>query len=356
MSETPLLALHQTAGARFCEEAGVPLDFGDAAWEHRACREAAVAIDLSHRGRLRFTGPDAEEFLHRILSNRVQELKPGEGVYNTFLTRQGKLISDLYLYKQQNSFTALLAPGMASVFAEEIDKFIIMDQVEVSDETDASFCIALFGPHAREVLKGAGFGEVELPEHGHLAHGSLTIARELWTGEDGYLLTGHRQEAETLWRVLVEAGAAQAGLAAFGSLTLEAGLPLFGTDMTEAINPMQAGLAAKAIDFEKGCYIGQEVIAKIKYLGRVNRGLVRLRLEGDTLPAAGAAVHAGEKSAGAITRAAYCPTEEAVLAFSYLPRAHMAPGTRVRVDCGETDTGAVVDLSPCHAQENAANA
>jgi len=133
---------------------------------------------------------------------------------------------------------------------------------------------------------------------------------------------------------------------------LEAGVPLFGKDMTSAVNPMQAGLEEKAIDFEKGCYIGQEVIAKIKYLGQVNRGLVGLKISGETTPEAGAAVYSEEKNIGSITRSAYCPTTDAILAFSYLPRTQMEPGTHVKVDCPGGDAEATVESLPFYRRES----
>ena len=354
MPDTPLLNLHQAANAEFIEEAGwrIPASFGNATAEHLACRESAVAIDLSHRGNLCLSGPDNEEFLHRMLSNRVIELKPGEGAYNTFLTRQGKFISDLYMYKFETFFVASMAPGMVDTFAEEIDRFIIMDQVEVANKTENSFCIGLFGPDSREIIDKAGMGNPPSEEHGHTTSGAMMIARELWTGEDGYLLMGPRSEAESVWRALSDAGAKPAGVAAFESLTLEAGVPLFGKDMTSDVNPMQAGLEEKAIDFDKGCYIGQEVIAKIKYLGQVNRGIVGLKICGETTPEPGAAVISDEKNIGSITRSTYCPTVEAILAFSYLPRAHMAPGVEVRVDCRGVCVMAKVESLPFYERES----
>ena len=353
MSATPLLDLHQAANARLIEEAGwrIPASYGDAASEHLACRASAVVIDLSHRGNLCFSGPDTEEFLHRMLSNRVKELMPGEGAYSTFLTRQGKFISDLYMYKFDTFVVASVAPGLAGTLAEEIDRFIIMDQVEVTNETENSFCFGLFGPSSREIITKAIMGDPSPEEHGHTTSGNMMIARELWTGEDGYLLMGPREEAEPLWRALSNAGAKPAGVTALESLTLEAGVPLFGKDMTSAVNPMQAGLEEKAIDFEKGCYIGQEVIAKIKYLGQVNRGLVGLKISGKTTPEPGAAVYGNEKNIGSITRAAYCPTVDAVLAFSYLPRSLMEPGTEVRIDCDGVDAKATVESLPFYRKE-----
>ncbi len=356
MSNTPLLALHQDAKAQFIEEAGwqIPAAFENAVSEHLACRESAIVVDLSHWGNLRFSGLDREEFLHRMLSNRIKELQRGEGVYNTFLTRYGKFISDLYMYKHETFIAAILAPGMADTLANEINKFIIMDQVKITNETKTSFCFGLFGPDSRKVISRAGMVVPSLNEHDHITCDNVMIAREMWTGEDGYLLAGPREAAESVWQSLLHGGANQAGVSAFESLTLEAGTPLFGKDLTSAVNPMQAGLEEKAIDFEKGCYIGQEVIAKIKYLGRVNRGIAGLRIKSEVVPEQGAGVFFNSQHIGSITRSAYCPTVGGVLAFSYLPRAQMEPGTDVRVDCRGYDVRAIVDTIPFYQRENLA--
>ncbi len=333
---TPLLAAHEAAGANLRDDAGwrMPADFGDPAGEHRACREGAALIDLSHRGKLRISGADAPKFLHSMLSNRVEDLLPGEGVYAAFLTRQGKFISDLNLYRREEDFRADLAPGMASAFAEAIDMYIIMDEVEIEDRTEAHCALGVFGPGSHACLGRAGFEPGDLPEHGHREAEGASIARELWTGEEGYLLTAPASRAGDIWGALAGAGARPAGLTAFETLTLEAGTPLFGLDMGADINPMQAGLEARAIDFEKGCYVGQEVIAKIKYLGQVNRGLAGIRLEGGRVPPAGAIVEMGGEKVGSLTRAALSPTLGKILAFGLLHRKAMEPGTPLTVRDG----------------------
>ncbi len=356
MPATPLLSRHQAAGARLVEEAGwqMPADFGDPQAEHRACRESAILVDLSHHGKLKFSGADAVDFLHGMLSNRVKDLRPGEGVYATFLSRQGKFVADLHLYRNEADLAAFLAPGMAAALAEAIDKFIIMDQVETADMTESLCALGLFGPRAGGLLAQAGFTLPELPEHGHIEREEVRLARELWTGEEGWLLTAPAGRAEALWEALCGAGARPAGLAAFETLSLEAGIPLFGKDMGPEVNPMQAGLEARAIDFHKGCYIGQEVIAKIKYLGQVNRGLAGIRLEGSAVPPPGAKVMRGESVVGALTRAAFGPTVGKVIAFSYLHRTAMAPGTAVTVRLNGKEMGGEVVELPFYRGQNPA--
>lgn len=333
MPPTPLLARHQKAGTRLVEEAGwrMPADFGDAEAEHRACREGAIVLDLSHRGKLAFSGPDAVNFLHGMLTNRVQDLKPGEGVYAAFLTRQGKFVSDLHLYRREAELLALLPPGMSAPLAGALGHFIIMDQVEVADRTEALCALGVFGPGAPAAVRRAGLPWPDLPEHGHAVRDEVLAARELWTGEEGCVLLAPAARAGALWDALAGAGARPAGLRAFGTLTLEAGVPLFGPDMGPEVNPMQAGIEARALDFQKGCYIGQEVIAKIKYLGQVNRGLAGIRLEGGEAPPAGAGVWRGEEEAGEVTRSALSPTLGRGIAFAYLHRKAMEPGTALRV-------------------------
>ena len=358
MPSTPLLARHQKAGARLAEEAGwrMPRDFGDAEAEHRACREGAIVLDLSHRGKLAFSGPDAPAFLHGMLTNRVQDLKPGEGVYAAFLTRQGKFVSDLHLYRREEDFLALTPPGMGAALAGALDHFIIMDQVEVADCAEALCALGVFGPKAPAVVVRAGLPWPDLPEHGFAAKDEALAARELWTGEEGCVLLAPAGRAEGLWDGLISAGARPAGLRAFETLTLEAGVPLFGPDLGPEVNPMQAGLEARAIDFQKGCYIGQEVIAKIKYLGQVNRGLAGIRLAGSAAPPAGARVWHGEEEAGEVTRAALSPTLGKPVALAYLHRKAMAPGTAVRLrwEGGEAE-GQVAELPfyPGHRADGA---
>ena len=347
MPTTPLQEMLQSEGAIFGEVSGwmIPTNFGDSVEEHRACRDGAVVVDLSHRGNVRFSGSDAVKFLHGMLSNRVEELLPGEGVYTTFLTRQGKFVTDLHLYRRTDDLMADLAPGMASVLAEAIEMYIIMDQVEVEDLSGSVSTVGLFGPQSSTCLMRAGLGPGELTEHGHTEIDGAFISRELWTGEDGYLLTVPVERSEAIWKTLTGSGAMPAGLTAFDTLTLEAGAPLFGVDMDSSINPMQAGLETKAIDFEKGCYIGQEVIAKIKYLGQINSGLAGIRIEGDSIPAQGARVESNGEDVGALTRAAFCPTLGKVMALGHIHRKAMAPGTGVTVrDDNLEATGEIASL------------
>jgi len=347
MPYSPLISLHESLGARLEEHSGwkIPNNFGDPAGEHLTGRKEAVLIDLSHRGKILISGPDSAKFLQGMLSNRAENLSPGEGSYNTFLTRQGKFVTDMHLFCCEHGFAADLPPGVASAFAKAIDMYIIMDQVKIEDFTESQCGIGLFGPGSPKILKDVGLGAGGLAEHGHHEIDGIHIAREFWTGEDGYLLWVQQKRAESLWTELSNCGARPAGTSTFGTMTLEAGTRLFGIDMDSNINPMQAGIEATAIDFEKGCYIGQEVIAKIKYLGQVNRGLVGIHLDGNLVPSHGARVDLNNEEVGILTRAAYCPTLEHVAAFGLIHRKAMEPGTAFSIwECEEKIHAEVVSL------------
>jgi folate-binding protein YgfZ len=354
MSATPLLARHEALGAHMTEEAGwqMPADFGDPAVEHLTCRKSAIVMDLSHRGKIRIAGSDAVRFLHGMLSNQVEGLHPGEGAYTTFLTRQGKFVVDLNLYRREEDLAADLAPGMASVFAEAMDMYIIMDEVEIEDWTNSRCALGIFGPDSRETVSKAGLEVPSLPHHGHVSLDGVLVSRELWTGEDGYLITAPADRAESIWEALSGAGARPAGLTALDTLTLEAGIPQFGKDMDANMNPMQAGLELTAIDFDKGCYIGQEVIAKIKYLGQVNRGLAGIRLEGGIVPAYGDPIAFEGSEVGTITRSAFGPALKSVMAFGFLHRKAMAPGTPLTVQTEGTEISGEVVALPFYQNQN----
>lgn len=334
MPETPLLARHEKAGARLAEEAGwrMPRDFGDPEAEHRACREGAIVMDLSHWGKLAFSGPDAVPFLHGMLTNGVQDLKAGEGVYAAFLTRQGKFVSDLHLYRRAEDLLALVPPGMSGPLAGALDHFIIMDQVEVAERTEALCALGLFGPGAPDIAARAGLPWPEGGEHRHVVRDEIMAARELWTGEEGCILLVPRDLAGGAWERLASAGARPAGLGAFETLTLEAGVPLFGKDMGPEVNPMQAGLETRVLDFQKGCYIGQEVIARLDTYAKVKQRLMGLELPEGLLPAAGTLLRAGTSEAGHLTSAVRIPGQQGGIALAYVRREHWQPDTLLQLE------------------------
>ncbi|MFQ5896404.1 MAG: aminomethyltransferase family protein, partial [Nitrospinota bacterium] len=265
----------------------------------------------------------------------VASLKEGEGTYATFLTRLGKIVADLALYRRPDHVLSEVAPGHVPRLIKALDHYIIMEDVTLEDLTESLGLLGLHGPECWKVAGRSAPSPSDLPEYGHreveLGGVRALAARRSYTGEEGLDLFAEPAALPALWAALRGAGASPVGLVALDVLRLEAGVPLFGVDMDERVNPMQAGLEERAISFTKGCYVGQEVVAKIKYLGQVNRGLVGLTLEGEEAPPPRSKVLGRGKEVGELTSAARSPALGRVIALGYLHRDFMEPGSEVTV-------------------------
>tara|TARA_A100001037_G_scaffold306844_2_gene356946 strand:+ start:7978 stop:9045 length:1068 start_codon:yes stop_codon:yes gene_type:complete len=331
MKNKKLSSLHKESGATLENKFDwdIPCQYSNPTEEHLKCRQDAILIDLSHYGKIEFRGNDASTFLQGMISNDVLNLEDGEGKYGTFLTRQGKIISDLYLYKNKEHFRLLLPPGENLNFIASIEKFIIMEEVEIHDHSESLSMFGVFGPKVEDFLQD--FSPLPKEPHQHTTHGNTQIIKELWTGEKGYLLITNNDEAIDLWKNLSSKGIQPSGLNAFESLTLESGLPLFGTELGPDINPMQAFIENEAIDFEKGCYIGQEVIAKIKYIGQVNKGLIGIQILGEKIPKHHSKIFFEDQEVGAITRCNFSPSTNKIIAMGYVQKKAMDIGTEINI-------------------------
>jgi folate-binding protein YgfZ len=334
--------LHARLGARFGEADGhlVPLDYGDPAAEHRAVREAVGLVDRSHRGKVDATGRDRTSFLHGMLSSDVKALQPGQGGPAAFLDAHGKVLSLMRVHCLADRLVlemdrALVGPTLAG-----LDKLLISERVELEDVSDAWAILSLAGPGSRETVERlTGTPLARLPPHHHVAASwegvLLRVTRCDDTGDDGYDLWLPAPDAARLWGALV-ASARPVGWSAGEVLRVEAGRVRHGVDLDPGTLVMEAPLE-EAYSLSKGCYVGQEVVARVTYRGHVNRKLVGFRFPDARIPAAGAAVLVDGREVGRITSAVVSPALGG-LALGYLRREHWAAGTRVQV----RDTGAVL--------------
>lgn len=300
----------------------------------------AVWVDRRASGRLRFEGRDAVSFLHALVSNDVESLQPGQGVYATYLTPQGRMLADLRLYRTTDAVFAGVAPGLASRLVERFDQVIFTEQVTIKDMSSDLAQIAVIGPHAAGVLARA-FGIAEsaldaLPVLSHVEAQGALIARtddaavpsfDVWIGVTNYDEIASR---------LTSSGAAHVDETALDALRIEAGRPRFGADMTEDTIPLEAGLLERAISTTKGCYVGQEVIIRVLHRGggRVAKRLMRIEFDADVrdVPAAGTTIRSNDADVGRITSAAWSPGKQRVVALGYVHRDSAEVGRRVRVD------------------------
>ena len=280
--KTPLATWHAAHGAALTDDRGVELPdrFTDPVEEYRAVREKAGLIDLAFRSQVRMTGEDRASFLQGMISNDVKSLKPGGGCLATLLTEQGRIVADLRVYALESCFLLDIDARVKDKVIETLSRFIIADDVEMEDLSEAQTTIALQGPCAAQVLAAAGVSVSLSQEFQHCETTIGAMATHLIrisdTGEEGFEIFVPRAQTETVWRVLLESGETiglrPVGLAALNILRIEAGIPWYGIDMDEGRIVLEVGLE-QAISFKKGCYLGQEVVERATARGHVNRKL-----------------------------------------------------------------------------------
>ena len=321
--------------------------------EYTSLHSTAGLVDLGWRDRLRVRGADRASFLQAMTTNDVAALAPGAGCRAVFVNVKGRILADARVLADGDAYWVDLPPGRGRPVSEHLRKYIISEQVEVDDMADAWGAIAIIGPAAESVV-AAAIGRVPdpLPLNGHapaVAGGTSVRLVRVRHGVDGFELWAPLEQLAALWDLLRDrgraAGAVPVGLDALEVARIESGEGGYGADFDESNFPQEAGLD-DAISYTKGCYLGQEVIARIHFQGHVNRRLIGLTLEGETLPATRSEVRAGGKPAGHVTSAARSPALGRPVALAMLARAAAAPGTQVEVvsGAGTVLSGRVVSL------------
>ena len=303
--------------------------------QYRALREEAGFL-VRDRSSLLLSGPDAAEYLQGQLTNDVEALEPGRGCYAALLDRKGHLSSDLRVLRLENGDLWLdLEPGPAETVLKHLRTYSVGRDVEIEDVTERWAIVSLIGPRAGELSGFEGVG----PEHAQRSR--------QWDGTDvlgvatdvGIDLIVKAEDAAALEATLATAGAVRVSDEAAEIVRVESGRPRFGLDMSSEHMPAEAGIVERAVDFEKGCYIGQEPVARLHYRGKPNRTLRGLRL---SAPAAhGDPLLLGEREVGAIGTACLSPAHGAIALA--IVRREAADGEQLAVGDGST-TAEVVEL------------
>jgi len=274
---------------------------------YRAAREGCGLIDRSERGRLALTGSGALEFLNGQVTNELEGLRPGEGRYAAFLTHKGKMLGDLRILAttgEDGETELLLDTERAALQAlfDMIRRFKVGYQVELHKRTLESGQLSLLGPLSCEV---AGVAGLAADEHANRAVDIEGIRALAVRTQEGLDLICPSAETERLIGVLRGRGAVPVEEQAAESRRIEQGRPRYGIDLDETVIPQEAGLNERAVSFTKGCYVGQETVARLFYKGKPNRRLRGLRLSG--LTPAGAELRLGERVVGRLTSVADSP-------------------------------------------------
>jgi folate-binding protein YgfZ len=338
----PLHQFHAAINSSFVEVNGMEVvaHYGKPLAEHAALRTSAGMLDLSFRSRLCVTGADRQRFLNGQVTNNVKELKPGEGCYAALVTAKGKMQTDLNIHCLADEFLLDFEPGLGDTIRQRFEKYIIAEDVQIVDVASSHGLLSVQGPKAPEVIK-PHTGGVALPAK---PLGSISIA-DLVPGEvycmnhsrvgtsPGFDLFVPVSELNTVAEKLLLAARAAGGMAcgwqALEMARLEAGIPRFGIDMDATNLAPETGIEGRAISYSKGCYIGQEVIARIRTYGQVAKSLRGLVLPDNlsTLPQRGDKLFRNEKEAGYITTALASPAYKRNIALGYVRREHNEPGT-----------------------------
>lgn len=325
------------------------LSFGDPRGEFQALRSGCAVYDLNWRASFKISGKDRTRWLNGMITNNIRDLPVGSGNYNFLLTPQGRIVGDLYVYNRGGYFLGFSDRSQLEILMKTLQRYIIMDQVELTDASSEIASIGVQGPRSREVLAATGFSSAPEP---------MQVIDVDWRGSavsltrmgdarfEIYQLWISPDQAAVLWDALAAAGASPVGAEALEMFRVAAGVPRYGQDIGERELPQETG-QHQALNFSKGCYIGQEIVERIRSRGNVHRTLAGFVIEGD-VPPRGAKIVADGKETGEITSALAVPSAseadgaERVLALGFIRRESAKPGTAVQVN----GTAAVVSMLP----------
>jgi aminomethyltransferase len=340
--ETPLLGLHRSSGATIGEYFGtlLPSRFGEFGAEYAALRDTVALVDTNFRAFFSFTGPDRQRYVNAILTSNVRDLKPGQGTIGLLLNPQGHILAEVETFALEDSILAASHAMIRERAFSTFEKFIIMDDVTLEDITASTGTLDLAGPRAAELVAELGVANfMELPLLAHeeikLREISCRIVRRELAGDAAATVIADRDQLPALWRDLAERvrshGGEVAGVEALNSVRLECGIPWFGFDYDDKQIPHEAGLEHSHINYEKGCYTGQEIVERVRSRGHVNRRLTELLFFAAEAPASGAKLLLGGNEIGNVTSSAFSPILGQPVGLGYLRREHSAIGTRMDV-------------------------
>ena len=318
-----------------------PADFGDARAEFRALLSGCGVYDLTGRSKVKLTRSDRTRWLNGMVSNNIRDLAPGHGVYAFLLNAQGHIQADLYAFNFGEHLLVDLERSQRDKVLQIFDHYIIADDVELADISNTLTALGLTGPNSRQILESAGIlaAHASAPELAYLQFANLTWRAQpvtlLRSGEEAkeswQVWTAPEHVAE-LWKALVESGAQPTGATALRLFRISRGIPQLGEDIRERDLPQETA-QMRALSFTKGCYLGQEIVERIRSRGAVHRQFTAFLVEGP-LPAPGTKIQASfqdnEKEVGEITSSADLPLPagDRAVALGYLR--HEAVGKTLR--------------------------
>ncbi|MGH7887203.1 MAG: aminomethyltransferase family protein [Candidatus Binatia bacterium] len=347
-----LFAEHERRQALMIEQDGwlLPDHFGNPAAEYKAVQIGAGIFDLSHRAMLQFTGSDRLSFLQGMLSNDLRPLKMFEGQQATILTQQGKVIADARVLCAMNSIYLDFWEFLKEKIIAHLNRYLVADEVEIHDPNQEWKMLSLQGPRAPTILAEL-FANGELPaqadHHGMVQFDGapVCVVYADRSGYDGFDIIAQAGQLLTMVQRLAALGATWVGARAQDILRIEAGMPRYGVDFNEDHLLLEVGLD-DSYSYTKGCYLGQEVVERIRSRGHVNRKLCGLLLDGNTPANAADRIVKDDKEVGQVTSSVVSLALNRPIALGYIHKDFWAPGTKLSVRRENESIAATVTALP----------
>ena len=289
--------------------------------DYEALTTGCGFVELKNWSTVTLTGEDRHAFLHNMCTNDIRRLTPGEGCEAFCTDVKGKIVAHLFLFAHEDRLEILTVPEQAGPLIKHLDRYIIREDVQLHDHSGEVCWTLISGTEADALLN-------------QVAEAACQVARCDLFWPPGCLLRSTRTEQSAIEQSLREAGAKPCSASALTTLRIESGLPLFHEDFSEANLPQEVDRNSQAISFNKGCYLGQETIARIDALGHVNQKVVVVKLSGSTVPEGGLELSLAEKPVGQVTSSCWSPRWNAPLALATVRRGANGVGTQLASELG----------------------
>jgi tRNA-modifying protein YgfZ len=311
-----------------------------AASEYAALTSGTGLVDLSDRTQIELTGDDRATFLHNFTTNDIRGLQPGQGCEAFALDARGHVLGHLLVFCTPHSLVVDTVPDQSDKLIQHLDRYLIREQVEIHDRTHEWGELLLGGAEAGELLCETA----ETAPAGRLEHQrvqfygqTVWIRRVDMAGPGSFLIAGQRGAIDAISIALTADGATSCSPEAFETVRVEAGFPWYGRDISDKNLPQEVNRDRLAVSLTKGCYLGQETVARIDALGHVNKTLHSVRFSGSAVPPAGAELRSGKSQSGEVASAVFSPRLNSALGLAYIRRGHDAIGTKLESDFGEAE-------------------
>jgi folate-binding protein YgfZ len=293
---------------------------------YKAATERAAIAEKDWCGIVKVTGSERVSWLQGMVTNDVQKLSPGSGCYAAHLTPQGKIVAHMQILADEDALWLSLERAAIPKLIQAFDRLLIMEDVQMADISDEYSILGLIGPDGSGLLNSWAGQAVDLGTA--YSHRKLDNCR-IVSSDLGYDIWVPRAQTDAIVRSLTQTGATAIDHGTWDVLRTEAGIPIYGVDIDETTTMPEIGEAG--ISYDKGCYIGQEVVAKVKYIGHVNRRFVGLVLTKNELPESKSVIRKGGRDVGYVTTSLFSPRVNKPIALGFVNRAACAPGSEVEV-------------------------